>query len=505
MVFLAVFNLSSLNGQNGFVINTFNGAGSNQEEFFVSGAGDINADGIDDIIIGAPNTEGNEGQSYVIYGNRNGFPLHLNVTDLNGQNGFTIGDIGEYVYAAQDGWSVSSAGDINADGIDDIILGARGGGVIGSGEAYVIFGSKYEFPSFIDSSWLNGKQGFQIYGITKHDCMGCAVSKAGDINADGIEDIVIGANDANGFAGQSYVIFGSKYSFPSIFNISSLNGMNGFTLNGINGMSGSDVSNAGDINYDGIDDIIIGAGEANGFAGQSYVVFGTRNGFVPEFNLTNLNGQNGFIVNPIVYNPCSQFFGNSISAAGDINYDGINDIILSAGNYWSGGSCCASGVAYIIFGNRNGFVNEFNLTNLNGQNGFMVNGIDGCWQNSGGGFSSWGGGAVSNLGDVNADGIDDIIIGAFGVNNFTGQSYVIFGSKYEFPATINSSWLNGQNGFLINGIDIGDNSGWTVGAAGDVNDDGINDIVIGAPQNGVTGQTYIIFGQSSSFSDNQDI
>ncbi|MBU7586378.1 MAG: FG-GAP repeat protein, partial [Nostoc sp. TH1S01] len=156
----------------------------------------------------------------------------------------------------------------------------------------------------LNLSDLNGSNGFVINGIDNLDFSGFSVSNAGDINGDGIDDLIIGAYraDPNGqnYAGESYVVFGSRNGFGASFNLSSLDGSNGFVINGIDefDFSGRSVSGAGDINGDGIDDLIIGASgaDSNGQsdAGESYVVFGSRNGFEASFNLSSLDCSNGF-------------------------------------------------------------------------------------------------------------------------------------------------------------------------------------------------------------------
>ncbi|WP_375505927.1 integrin alpha, partial [uncultured Nostoc sp.] len=141
--------------------------------------------------------------------------------------------------------------------------------------------------SVFNLSNLNGTSGFAINGINPDDRSGNSISSAGDINGDGIDDLIIGADgaDPNGSSsGQSYVVFGSKESFDAQFYLSTLNGTSGFAINGINpdDRSGNSISSAGDINGDGIDDLIIGADGAdpNGSSsGQSYVVFGSKEGF----------------------------------------------------------------------------------------------------------------------------------------------------------------------------------------------------------------------------------
>ena len=123
------------------------------------------------------------------------------------------------------------------------------------------------------------------------------------------------------------------------------------------------------------------------------------------------------------------------------------------------------------------FPNPFNLSDLNGSNGFVLNGID---------SGDRSGISVSSAGDVNGDGIDDLIIGADSADpnlSNSGESYVVFGSTAGFGASFELSSLssgNGSNGFVLNGIDTSDFSGFSVSSAGDINGDGIDDLIIGA-------------------------
>ncbi|MEH2058871.1 MAG: hypothetical protein V7K97_22490 [Nostoc sp.] len=424
---------------------------------------------------------------------------------LNGTNGFAINGIAAYDFS---GGSVSNAGDINNDGIDDLIIGASSADPNGNqsaGQSYVVFGgTNLGSGGTLNLSSLNGTNGFAINGIAAGDYSGISVSNAGDINNDGVDDLIIGAfnADPNGKhdAGQSYVVFGgTNVGSGGTLNLSSLNGTNGFAINGIaaGDYLGISVSNAGDINKDGVDDLIIGASYAftNGksYTGQSYVVFGGTNlGSGGTFNLSSLNGTNGFAINGIAAGDAS---GISVSNAGDINNDGVDDLIIGA-SYASPNGNRSAGQSYVVFGGTNlGSGGTLNLSSLNGTNGFLINGIA---------ADDYSPSSLSNAGDINNDGVDDLIIGAYsadpnGIPN-AGQSYVVFGgTNLGNGGTLNLSSLNGTNGFAINGIAAGDYLGVSVSNAGDINNDGVDDLIIGAPDADincgyVAGQSYVVFG-----------
>ncbi len=492
--------LSSLDGTNGFRINGIDA--SDFSGFSVSDAGDVNGDGYGDLIVGALQGDAgsfNSGESYVVFGKSEGFAASINLSSLDGNNGFRLDGVAAN---ERSGRSVSSAGDVNGDGFDDLMIGApsAAGGGNYAGQSYVVFGKSSGFTATLSLSTLNGTNGFRLNGIANYDSSGISVGSAGDVNGDGFDDLIIGADFANAGgtrSGESYVVFGKASGFGSVVDLASLDGSNGFQISGVDAYdrSGYSVSTAGDVNGDGFDDLIIGAkGDSyspSGTTGESYVVFGKASGFTAELELWTLNGTNGFRLNGVDDGDRN---GISVSNAGDINGDGFDDVIVGAYLADAGGN--QSGESYVVFGKSGGFASVINLSTVDGTNGFLLAGID---------DDDFAGLSVSGAGDVNGDGFDDLIIGAQGGDagaNDTGESYVVFGKAGGFAATLLLSSLDGLNGFRIEGIDANDYSGFSVSSAGDVNGDGFSDMIIGAHHGDAgaydTGESYVIFGDNFS-------
>ena len=499
-----MLDLGALDGSNGFILNGIYGLDFSGRS--VSSAGDVNGDGYDDLIIGARYADPNgdsSGETYIVYGGASapGTDGVLDLSDLDGSNGFILTGIDAY---DSSGYSVSSAGDVNGDGYDDLIIGAWGAGF--GGETYIVYGGARApgRDGVLNLSDLDGTNGFILAGIDGGDQSGRSVSSAGDVNGDGYDDLIIGARgaDPNGDsgAGETYIVYGgaSAPGTGGVLDLSMLDGTNGFILTGIDegDRSGFSVSSAGDVNGDGYDDLIIGAGYAdpNGDsnAGETYIVYGGARapGTDGVLDLSMLDGTNGFTLTGIDRGDRS---GISVSFAGDVNGDGYDDLIIGA-FYADPNGDNRAGETYLVYGGASapGTDGVLDLSSLNGANGFILTGID---------VADFSGRSVSSAGNVNGDGYDDLIIGAWGRDGSAGETYIVYGGA-SAPGTdgvLDLGALDGTNGFILNGIDVFDRSGSSVSSAGDVNGDGYDDLIIGAwgaDPNGenAAGETYVIYG-----------
>lgn len=524
-----VVELSTLAASQGFVIqgdSAYDGAG-----WSVSYAGDVNGDGFADVIVGAVNgSDGGygAGEAYIVFGSDTGFGTNVggrqvvDLTTLSPAQGFIIqGD----TTGDGAGSGVSSAGDVNGDGFDDLIVGAPFGadGGTNAGEAYVVFGSGSGFGAdvggrqVIDLTTLSAAQGFIIQGDDGADNAGSSVSAAGDVNGDGFDDLIIGAQGAAtaGYnAGEAYVVFGSGSGFGSdvggrqVIDLTTLSAAQGFVIQGdsLGDRAGISVSTAGDVNGDGLADLIVGAhfGDDGGSeAGEAYVVFGSASGFGTDvggrqvIDLTTLSAAQGFIIQG---DTAGDFAGFSVCDAGDVNGDGFDDIIVGALYGDDGGP--SSGEAYVVFGSGSGFGTSvggrqvIDLTTLSAAQGFIIQG-DAAGDKTGN--------SVSAAGDVNGDGFDDLLVGAyFGDDSDSGLVYVVFGTDGGFGTDIGGrqvidvSVLTAGEGVEIAGAAANDRVGMSVSSAGDVDNDGFADLIVGSINNsdGGTGAgaAYVIFG-----------
>ena len=469
-------DLSTLDGTNGFRLD-----GADVADFAddaVAAAGDVNGDGFGDLLVGAyyANTPGGlTGAAYVIFGKESGFAAAINLGAL-GADGVVIEGVDPVDFT---GGSVAGAGDVDGDGFDDILIGARqadgaGNGKATAGEAIVVNGSA-TLAGTIDLSTAAATVAQRFEGAAAGDGAGRSVSGAGDVNGDGFADFIVGASEA-GAAGAAHVVFGDGAGFAAVTDLAALDGGNGFRLDGVaaDDDAGASVAGGFDFNADGFADLLVGApGGA-----ESYVLFGRKDGFAAAVDAAALDGSDGFAFGRVG----TDFTGFSVAGAGDVNGDGVDDIVV--GTPYAAANGGNSGAAFVIFGSTSAPAARLETADLDGTNGFRMDGLAG----------DRAGFAVDGAGDVNGDGVADLLIGAPGAE----AAFVVFGRADGFAASLDLATLDATQGFRIDGIVDGDGAGSAVSGAGDVDGDGFDDLLIGAssaqPNGLASGQAYVVFG-----------
>lgn len=419
--------------------------------YSVSAAGDVNADGFSDIVVGAPefdNGAGKEGRVFIYHGSPNG-PSNIAATSLIANQA-----------GAKFGFSVSAAGDVNGDGIGDVVVGAPyyDGGQNDEGAVFVYHGS----VNGIGTSWDT-----KLERDVANALFGWSVAGAGDVNANGYRDIIVGApgyhkgNLLN--SGAAFVFRGSSIGINSL----------AFVMEGsqANDQFGYSVAGAGDVNGDGFNDVVIGApSHSNGQQkeGAAYIYYG------------NLFGINNAANSEVVLevDDAQALFGFSVSSAGDVNGDGISDVIVGA-PLFKNSPQVADGAAFVFHGSLQGISTAVNAK-LQGKQA-----------------DAHFGGAVSGAGDVNGDGYSDVIIGAPDHDNNEvdeGAAFVHHGSV---------SGVSTSENMMVESDFAGAKLGKSVSGAGDLNGDGYSDVIVGlinyevsvtGPPGSLSGATFVFQG-----------
>jgi hypothetical protein len=418
---------------------------------------DVTGDGIGDLLVGVQSDAPNYGEAYLIPGSTTGFPATFHIA-TPGVNGTIFSPPFNFQT-----YQVYSIGDFNGDGLNDMLITPNY-----KFSAYIIFGHNGGFSPSVDlSSLVSSGGGIEINAGFGRFTDG---SYLGDVNGDGLADIIIGSGGTRGF----YVFFGTTTP-PTILDVSTLNGTNGFGIHASTG-HGSFLGMTGvDINGDGFNDIFVNTFESTPYNEQIAVVLGKPAGFPTGIDPSTLTPGQGFFIFDSAATGFYNGFGVRMDAnIGDVNHDGLDDVLFIQKN---------KGNAFVIFGSTSfTSATSIDVQSLNGTNGFKLTSATYDYMTK-----------VSYAGDVNGDGISDFIIADTFSYGGKGAAHVIFGGATGFPASIDLHNLLPNQGFTILGAT--GSQLYSVGGGQDLNGDGLADIVVSSHiDNSGAGATYVIYG-----------
>ncbi|MFA5772076.1 MAG: FG-GAP-like repeat-containing protein, partial [Thermoplasmata archaeon] len=399
----------------------------------MANAGDVNGDGYSDIIIGNPTASSNTGIAYVYFGS--------GTTDLSNTfspaNRISLSISGTLYF----GYSVSTAGDVNNDGYDDVLVGAPRttvGGQAYVGSAYIFYGS----ASMASATAAN----ITFYGepSATYQYFGWSVSNAGDVNNDGYADVVVGAPGWNGASdnkGRAYVYLGG----PTMSSVASS------VLSGsaVNDRFGYSVAGVGKLDDDSYDEVIVGMPGTG--AGAARLFYGTASGVLTSATSTLLQGQSS-----------SDWFGATVSGTGDIRKNNKGNVIVGA--LYNDVNGTNAGRAYVFY--YTSFTSRPATVQATGAD-LTLTGIA-----AGDQFGS----SVEALGDFNNDTYPDFAVGA----NFQSDAASKSGAVYIYYGGLAPDNVADT---IIYGEKAGDQFATAIATTGDMDGNNVTEILVGSPYN----------------------
>ena len=468
--------------------------------------GDVNGDGIGDLATSGqydPN-QGNIGRVEVVFGRTSSGRIETDPLPAGGGfqiTGVAFSTLGSDFFGLQDrlGPSVAAAGDVNGDGLADIIVGASGFPLPDGrqvGRAFVIFGSRS--PTDVDVRALPQTRGYALVPPTFSDSFGYRVAGVGDVNRDGLADVAVSSDCSCVPAPASFfevhVVYGRRSGGD--IDLSQWTPAMGFRVSGhvfaadgwatdLGAISnfvtlGWAVTGLGDVNGDGFDDLAIGSPldgpDTLAFVGAVYVVYGGRTTDLSTADLgCSRCTRNGIRImgDPATFQGLNTSLGTVVRGPGDVNGDRIPDILIGTEQGEAG--------AYVVFGrNKNPAAIDLQKSFA----GFVIKSLTA----QPGGACCHPGDRVAPAGDVNHDGLADLLVGnpddsptVDGVRrDLGGQAYVIFGRKAT--TTVDVDNLADSAGFRIVGgvFRDGVNTGYGLDGGRDMTGDGRPDLAIGS-------------------------
>lgn len=469
-----------------------------------TGLGDVNGDGVPDLGVGAhyAGYAGTvAGRSYVVLGRAE--PAALVLPQLSAtQAGYALD--GE---APRDvsGWALAAAGDFDGNGLDDVLIGAPW--VDGApcpaapffdegctqGRAYVAYGQE-DTTSRSLSEVADGLAGFALDGIEAQWFTGSSVASVSDLDGDGLPEVLVGSPaELDGVGGFAHLVRGS--ALVGTRGLGTVGDTTpGFVMSGA-GDPGQRLAAVGDVDGDGLEDLAIADHDANDGTGVVHVVFGKPDDAPVDLDTLATSGM-GFTITGA---STGDRTGTSLAGLGDVNGDGLGDLAIGAPGPdtwdWPAGAPARAGRVYVVLGKSSAA--PVSLVDVDGgQGGLVLRGEP----------ESAAGHALASVTDWNGDGLRDLLVGApaFSANGAqAGRVYVVqLGSVDAAVAIELADVAAGHGGMAIDGQAPWDQLGYAVGDAGDLDGDGLHELMLGAPGHGANtlnhglgiGRAYVLPG-----------